>query len=278
VPQTGRTLSRMRLPFQRSKPLAKHAPTRGASEADVERVRAQARRRLLGAVVLLGVGVVGFPWLFETTPRPLPVDTPIEVSGPAVTAPRRIEPVTESAGGMKTDQAEAAPTASPAAETVSKSRPAPTPEPGPAAAKPAQSAAPARVATAEPKTEPKPEPAPKSPETKPAPKQVALSTPRADARDNDGARARALLEGKAASAAPAARFVVQVGAYADADTLHQARSKVEQLGLKTYIQVIDSSAGRRTRVRIGPFATRAEAEAAASRVKQSGLPANILTL
>jgi len=72
--------------------------------------------------------------------------------------------------------------------------------------------------------------------------------------------------------------VVQVGAYSDAAMLRETRQKVEKLGLKTYTQVIEGDAGRRTRVRVGPFATRAEAQAAVSRLKAAGLPANLLTL
>jgi DedD protein len=72
--------------------------------------------------------------------------------------------------------------------------------------------------------------------------------------------------------------VVQVGAFSDARTLREARQKVEGLGLKTYTQVIDTAAGQRTRVRVGPFASRADAEAAAKTIKGGGLPAAILTL
>jgi len=42
------------------------------SSSDVEVMRVRARRRLIGMVVLVGAGVVGFPWLFETKPRPMP--------------------------------------------------------------------------------------------------------------------------------------------------------------------------------------------------------------
>jgi len=71
---------------------------------------------------------------------------------------------------------------------------------------------------------------------------------------------------------------VQVGAYSDAATLREARQRVERLGLKTYTQVVDTAAGKRTRVRIGPYASRAEADAAAAKVKGAGMPANILAL
>ena len=80
-------------------------------------------------------------------------------------------------------------------------------------------------------------------------------------------------------AAPAAgRFVVQVGAYSDPGKLRDARAKVEGLGMKTYTQVIEGDAGKRTRVRVGPFATRQEADAVAAKVKRSGLPVAVLAL
>ena len=45
----------------------------------VESMRRRARHRLLGAAILLLVGVIGFPLLFETQPRPIAVDIPIEI-------------------------------------------------------------------------------------------------------------------------------------------------------------------------------------------------------
>jgi DedD protein len=92
--------------------------------------------------------------------------------------------------------------------------------------------------------------------------------------------AAAPVQAEAASAPiPAgARFVVQIGAYSDAARLREARQRVERLGLKTYTQVIETDGGKRTRVRIGPYASREEADAAAAKVKGAGLPANILAL
>ena len=81
-----------------------------------------------------------------------------------------------------------------------------------------------------------------------------------------------------AASAASARVVVQVGAYTDADKLHDARKKLEGLGFKTYTQVVEGAGAKRTRVRVGPFATRAEADKAAARIKASGLPVAILTL
>jgi DedD protein len=86
---------------------------------------------------------------------------------------------------------------------------------------------------------------------------------------------------KADSATPAAaagRFVVQVGAFAEAAAVRDTRAKVEKLGLVTYTQVVETPGGARTRVRIGPFASRDEADKAAAKLKAAGLAGAVLAL
>jgi DedD protein len=252
-------------------------------------------------VVLLAVGVLVFPMLFETQPRPLPADIPIELpqrdgqpartaalprNAPAVTA---LPPVSEPAAPATPVVPEPTPAASvavPASEGRSGTA-------RPEAARPAAASAVAAKADA-PKVEstkveaPKVE-APKAEVPKGEPVRPAASRPDAtrpaDTRQAEADRARALLEGRSLSSAPAAasapgngRYVVQVGAYTDAATLREVRAKVEKLGLKTYTQSIDTEAGKRTRVRVGPFATRQEADSASARLKGAGLPGNVLTL
>ncbi len=82
----------------------------------------------------------------------------------------------------------------------------------------------------------------------------------------------------AGSEAGVVRYVVQVGAFNDNTRMREARMKVERIGYKTYTSEVDTPSGRRTRVRLGPFPTKAEAEAAAVKVKTTGLPANVLKL
>ena len=50
------------------------------------------------------------------------------------------------------------------------------------------------------------------------------------------------------------------------------RQQIEQRGLKTYTQVLESEGGTRTRVRIGPFATAEQAKAVADQLRAAGLP------
>ena len=268
--------------------------------AVVEAARTRARRRLIGALVLLVAGVIGFPLLFETQPRPLPVDTPIEVQPrelaaapapaplpmPPVPVPVPVPKAAPALPGLPPSDAGAevppASTATPPAVRSSEAAPA-------AASSAAAAAAPAsapRAGTAASAAAP-PSPAPRAATLASTPATPAPSPAAPASLPDDGARARALLEGTAAAAtsegadAPLkaeARFVVQVGAYTDAATLREARQRVEKLGLKTYTQVVDTESGKRTRVRIGPYASREEADAAAAKVKRAGLPANILAL
>ena len=248
---------------------------------DVQRARTRARQRLIGAVVLVVIGVIGFPLVFETQPRPISVDIPIDIprkegapplvmpaARPVRTAPERAPapPASNSAA----DAAAAAP--SPRDDVITETR------------EEAARAA-ARVATDAAASKPAPKPLEVAKTVaKPTvePKPVVASTPAAakPATDEDGARAKALLEGKAAPAAAveSSRFVVQVGAFADASAARDTRAKAERLGLKTYTQIVETSAGTRIRVRIGPFTTRTEADKALASARSAGLTAAVLAL
>jgi DedD protein len=74
------------------------------------------------------------------------------------------------------------------------------------------------------------------------------------------------------------RYVVQVGAFADTARAQEVRLKIERSGLKTYTHVAETKEGRRTRVRVGPFTTKAEADRVAEKIRRLELPATILTL
>ena len=71
---------------------------------------------------------------------------------------------------------------------------------------------------------------------------------------------------------------MQVGAFADSDKAREVRAKVEGAGLKTYTQVVDTKEGKRTRVRVGPYTSRADADKAVARIRALDLPASVLTL
>ncbi len=52
-----------------------------------ESLRTRAKRRLIGALILVLTAVIGFPLLFDTQPRPVLVDVPIEIPDKAKVKP-----------------------------------------------------------------------------------------------------------------------------------------------------------------------------------------------
>ncbi|MDD5479852.1 SPOR domain-containing protein [Rhodoferax sp.] len=237
----------------------------------IEAIRKRATYRLAGATVLVLLGVLGLPLLFDKQPRPLAIDTPIDIpdrnkvlplafpAAPASTVPaavgKAVEAVAGEAGVITEKEEPNRPVA-----PVNKASDVVPPEPPKVAA---STALPAVKVV---------KPAP----DKPAPDHP---TPVAVPKVNDAAKAQALLNGAASDTAPVAgRFVVQVGAFADATRAHEVRLKLERAGLKTYTHVADTKDGKRIRVRVGPFAVKAEAEKSAEKIKKLNLPAALLTL
>lgn len=241
-------------------------PTPAPAPESVEALRKRARHRLIGAAILVLLGVVGFPLLFDNQPRPIAVDIAIEIPDKTKVKPLSSVPPVASATVPATApvQASAAPASRAAAGVVSA-------PPAATASKP--------VAKPETKVEAKPEVKPEAkPEAKPQPKPVDKPT--------EAAKAQALLDGKdaakkpeaAASAASAGRFIVQIGAYAEVLKAREARQKLEKAGIKTYTQVVQAPEGKRIRVRVGPFESKAEADKVAAKIKKLDLPAAILEL
>jgi DedD protein len=221
------------------------SPAAAPQAESVEALRRRARHRLIGAAVLVLLGVVGFPLLVDTQPRPIAVDIPIQIP----------------------DRNNARPL------------PAPVSAPRAQASQPATGIAPVAVgAVSTPATEAKPQPAPAEsrPAVVAAAPQAAASKPAA--AKPEPAKAEPEAKSKVAAADADGRFVVQVGAFSDVGKARETRLKVEKAGLKTYTHVAETKDGRRIRVRVGPFATRAEADKAAGKIKDLDLPAAILTL
>ena len=256
--------------FKQKRDPAPDKPTIAPADA-VQQARTRARQRLIGAVVLLAIGIIGFPLVFETQPRPIPVDVPIEIPRRDALAPLTVPPPRPPAARSSSDAVTGTGPTAPVARAAStaprgsngviteSSADAGRDVTGPSrnVARPSSTGEPARRA---------------------ASATVAAASAPPAARSADGERARALLEGRTASSADEQRFVVQVGAFADAEAARETRKNVEKLGLKTYTQVAQTSAGSRIRVRVGPFASRGEAEAALAKTKAAGLNAVLLTL
>ena len=240
----------------------------------IEAIRRRARHRLIGAAVLVLLGVIGFPLLFDTEPRPIAVDIPIEIPSKNPKPAMPAAPVVKEAAESAPAPAKPAEAGVAANESLGEREEMVARESPRSAQKPVDKL-----------TDKAPNPVLEKPPQKPetAALQAPVKTAPASA---DAERARALLQGKpdpakpvaAKPAAGAERLVVQVGAFAEAAGARELRSKLERAGLKTYTHVAQTPQGERTRVRVGPFDNRADAEKAAARIKALGLPAAVLTL
>ena len=310
----------------------KNEPAASGPQETIDTLRRRARHRLIGAAVLVGLAIIGFPLLFDTQPRPVAVNAPITIPDKDKVAPLRTpDPVPAAAslgereemvsgavaprGGERTASASAAAVA-PARRASAEKPAAPTRDARPDAAAAdarakaeeaarlkAEEAARAKAAQAKREEEAKAAQARRDDDRSQAQtdaqakreeaarakrEQEARAKREAElrAKREEAARARALLEGRgtpsadkpAAADAKAGRFIVQVGAFADDSAVREARQKAERAGVKTYTQTVETSAGKRTRVRAGPFSSREDADKAAGALKKAGLGGSVLSL
>jgi DedD protein len=229
----------------------------------IEVLRRRARHRLMGAVVLVVLAVLGFPMLFDTQPRPVAADTPVLIqdrhsAGPLSAAPQALVPPPPAV----------LPPDAPSLPVQAGLDANEEQVPAPAVDKPLEQAAPAKSRPIAAKTDVN-QPASQAakPEVKP---------------QDDGSKARALLEGRSQTASKttaAERHVVQVGAFSDPAKVREVRRKLEQAGVVTFIQVIEGQGGQSTtRIRVGPFNSREEAEKAAARIRQLNFAPAVLRL
>jgi DedD protein len=229
----------------------------------VEVIRKRARHRLMGSVILVLGAVVGLPLLFDSQPRPVAIDTPIVIPDR-----NQVAPLTSPSAIVKP--------AAPSKEVVldapdtTAGAPAKSTVANTAALDPNE-----EVVTKDPKIVAKSDVKPDvKPETKPE------LNPEAKPDAKEAAKAKALLDGKDApkSADAPVRSVVQVGAFADLAKAREVRTKLESAGIKTYTQDVETKDGKRTRVRVGPFATKEEADKAAEKIRKLNLQATVLKL
>ena len=310
----------------------KNEPAAPGPQETIDTLRRRARHRLIGAAVLVGLAIIGFPLMFDTQPRPVAVNAPITIPDKDKVAPLRTpDPVPAAAslgereemvsgalaprGGERTASASAAAVA-PARRASAEKPAAPTRDARPDAAAAdarakaeeaarlkAEEAARAKAAQAKREEEAKAAQARRDDDRSQAQTDAQAKREEAArakreqearakreselrAKREEAARARAVLEGRgtpsadkpAAADAKGGRFIVQVGAFADDSAVREARQKAERAGVKTYTQTVETSAGKRTRVRAGPFSSREDADKAAGALKKAGLGGSVLSL
>ncbi|MCB1909071.1 MAG: SPOR domain-containing protein [Rhodocyclaceae bacterium] len=219
-------------------------------------IKKRARRRLVGAAALALLAVVVLPMVMDSEPR-LPAQD-IQVRIPPQTGSNSMASQIEPRLPVR-------PSAQPSSAPPGPAAKAPADVPESAGADAPQAAASAPVA-------PAPKPAAERGESGRATEAAGAPQP---AVVDEAARAAAILAGGAADGVPPVRrFVVQVGAYRDRGNATNLQGKLKADGFSAFTE----RSGDKTRVRIGPFDDRADAESVLARVRRMGLGGSVLPL
>lgn len=235
-----------------------------------DRLKRQARRRLIGAVALTTAVVVILPLVLDSEPRP--PGEGIELRIPDKDNAEHFNPKIDVPHASAVAVTEPAP-----ASVVVAAAPAASAVPVPVAPVPA--AAPVTVAVAPAPLETKPA-APQAKPAAPEPaKQAAKTEPAKQAAKPSGKKEAAKKESAAKTeqghAAPTSGFIVQIGAFNNPNTAHSWMSNLKTQGFKAYTEKV----GEKIRVRVGPYSTREAANAARKKIeKTQGLHSNIVEL
>ena len=218
-----------------SRPVSKRAARARTNDGGepldpAESHKRRARRRLIGATALVLGVVVFLPMVFDRGPKPLSNDIVVQIP-----------------------------------EKDSAFNPPPATKPAPAVVKVAPEAAAVPEAPPEPAMK-----AEKSAERTEKAAAAPTSSPQ------EAARALAVLEGqsdnKPTAAEPAKsateRHSVQVGSFASTEKVKDLRAKLSVANLQSYVEVINTPQGERTRVRLGPYPSKDAAEKARELLKK----------
>ena len=276
--------------FSKNKPAGESAPPRrSAKEARDPALpeKKRARRRLVGAIALALTVAIGLPMILDSEPKPLATDIAIQIPSRAPATRQSGASASSVAASATLDRAEEI-VAPPAPVLVPAPAPAPKAEnvAAPTESKPEALAKVAKVTEA-PKVDTsvliKAEPRPEAKRAEPKPvfmtddAQLGKPAP----AGHDAARALAILEGKPvakAHDATVARFVVQMAAFASQDKVDELQAKLNGAGIKSYTQKVQTPAGQVTRIRVGPFANKEEAEKMRSRLGKIGLGGSLVPI
>lgn len=197
----------------------------------------RARRRLIGAVALTIIAVIFLPLVLEDEPPPA---GPLEVHMPPPPAQPAAESTVEYAPPPANTTVEP-----PAAEEAAAPATPPEPEAVESVAAQPKPAAPKPVS-------PKPE------AVKPVPAKHVAATPQAKPVAPDD---------KPTQAQASATYTIQVGVFSDSANVQKIQSRISAMGLKSYTEQVMNG----TRVRVGSFSSRAEAEAVAGKLAAGGV-------
>lgn len=215
---------------------------RNVSDEELQ-LKKRARRRLVGAIVLVIAVAVVLPMILDSEPKPatqqsINIQIPSPEAGVLSGKPAPLKPAEKSAVA--------------AAEPVSPPKAEPKVEPK-AEIKPEA----AVVTNAEPKADIKAAPTPQSASAPAKPVTKAESSAKAKAPATGG-------------------FVIQVAALSDAAKARELQAKITGGGLKAYTEIVQTSKGPVTRVRAGPYASREAAEKARPSLQRLQLDGKVI--
>ena len=215
------------------------------------------------------VGALPVPEAEGATTLPMPV--------PEVTTEPPLAPAPQApAAALKPAPVASAPLAvaqAPATTAVQKSAEPPAPVPS-ASSTPSPAAA--KASTPKPATPPASTRAPA-----PAASATATAPARRDAASRAAARTKPKTPAAAASSADttlptvgtAQGYYINVGLFAEEANARKTQARLLNEGLPAFRQELNNSKGRRIRVRVGPYATRAQADTAAEAIRAMALDA-----
>lgn len=268
----------------------------------------RARRRLVGAVALVLAAIIGLPMILDSEQKPLSNDIAIQIPSkdtPVASVSGASRPVAASSSisvsetaGLDTKEEIIEPAAQPQPQPKSEKSSIPikglVAPVGSEAEKADYSAKPENPAKTLPhekvddkeksKAELKPDLAPKAEpkaEHKAEPKVEHKAESKAAKKVDDAARARAILEGDTVALAPEkkqSKFVIQVAALATQDKVNDLQDKLKDAGIKSYTQKIATASGERIRIRVGPFASKDDADKVRAKLGKLGLNGTLVPL
>lgn len=118
-------------------------------------------------------------------------------------------------------------------------------------------------------------------DSKPEPK-TETKLVKTHSNDDDAARALAILEGKAPpkvakpEAADKSSFVVQVAVLSTQEKVDELQAKLKSGGIRSYTQKVPTASGDKTRIRVGPFESKEEAEKMRAKLTKLGLSGSLV--
>lgn len=217
-------------------------------------LKKRARRRVVGAIVLVTAVAVVLPMVLDSEPKSSSNNVEIQIPSPDA---GEFKPKAPGAPSAKAEPPKALPGApekrdAPAVSAKAESDPAEISLIKEPTAKDVAKEPPlAKAALAE-----------NIKGMPPAPAKPVTTPPEAPPRE--------------AASAAAGAYVVQVAALSDSAKAKQLEKKIAGAGLKTYTEVVNTQSGEVTRVRAGPYATRDAAEKARAQLKKAGLEGKVV--